>query len=266
MQQHLRFLLVLAGSIYGASGASLEVHLLSALPSPQPVGTPIGLTTRIANVSKGMHVYRFAVSVNGGPFHVIRDFSQNTDFTWTPALYEQSATIRVTARNNETKDTAADESSFKIVSRVKSTPVVTPTSHPLIALFSAPPCPEGSSFRVAFHAKGEESISRTSAQACRASISNNVRVAGMRADSEYSMRAEVMTGGTEKAGEWLPFRTGILDGDFAPVSVAVPRVSGSIVSEPVLIYSAASAGAGRRPFATDLQGRVIWYLRSNLAP
>ena len=111
MQQHLRFFLVL-GLTYGASAAGLDVHLLTALPSPQPVGTPIGMTVRVANVSKGMHVFRFAVSVNGGQSRIIRDFSQNRDFTWTPALYEHSATIRVTARNNETKETAADEASF----------------------------------------------------------------------------------------------------------------------------------------------------------
>ena len=51
-----------------------------------------------------------------------------------------------------------------------------------------------------------------------------------------------------------------LDGNFAPVSIAVPR-SGP-PSSGVLIYSAASASSGTRPFATDQQGRVIWYLRS----
>ena len=62
---------------------------------------------------------------------------------------------------------------------------VTPTAHPLIALFSAPPCPEGSQFRVAFRREGDETLSRTAAQPCRGSRSNNAYVAGMRPDTDF---------------------------------------------------------------------------------
>lgn len=261
MRERVRFLLVLASVVCPVRATAIVVHLLPALSSPQPVGTPIGLTTKIADPSKGMHAFRFAVGVNGGPLRIVRDFSQSRDFTWMPALYEHNATIRVTARNNDTKETAEDETHFQIVSRVKgASPVVTPTSNPLIALFSAAPCPEGSQFRVGFRAVGEEAISRTPAEACRGSISSNVLVAGMRADTEYQMRSELSGDGGEKHGEWLLFRTGILDGDFAPVSIAVPRSGGA--SSGILIYSAASASSRTRPFATDQQGRMIWYLRS----
>jgi arylsulfate sulfotransferase len=238
------------------------VRLVPNLPSPQPVGTSVGFSPRMENVAKGMMVFRYAVSTDGAPFRIVRDFSQRRDFTWTPALHEHTAAIRVTARNNDTKETAEAETRFQIVSRVKgASPVVTPTPNPLIALFSAPPCAEGSRFRVAFRRQNEESLMRTPAQPCRASLSNNVLVAGMRADSEYRMRSEVISAQGEKRSEWLGFRTGILDGDFAPVTVAVPRVPGSAVSEPVVIFSA--AGPGRRPFATDLEGRVLWYLRAS---
>jgi arylsulfate sulfotransferase len=263
MRKQLGFLLVFAALGCSAAGAPLAVQLVSTLPSPQPAGTPIGLSPQLQNVAKGMIVVRYALSVNGGPFHIVRDFTQQRDFTWAPALYEHNAAIRVTVRNNETKETAESETRFQIVPRVKgNTPIVASTSHPLIALFSAPPCPEGSKFRVAFRPEGEEAAGTTPSQACHASISNNVLVAGMRADSEYRLRQEVITGGHETYGDWLPFRTGILDGDFAPVSIAVPRAAGSTASEPVVIFSPASAGAGKRPFATDLKGRVIWYLRS----
>ena len=39
--------------------------------------------------------------------------------------------------------------------------------------------------------------------------------------------------------------------------------AGIKASEPVLIHSISSAGGGKRPFATDLDGNVIWYLRSS---
>ena len=105
-----------------------------------------------------MLVFRYSASVNGGPFHIIRDFSQQRDFAWSPELYEHAATIRVTARNNESKETAEDEMRFQIGSRIKGkSPVITPSARPLVALFSAPPCPSaGTGFRVAFHADGEE--------------------------------------------------------------------------------------------------------------
>ena len=131
-----------------------------------------------------------------------------------------------------------------------------------MALFSAPPCPAGSQFRVAFHADGEDAISRTPSQPCRGSISSNVYVAGMRADTEYRLRSEVTAGGSMSPGDWLPFHTGILDGDF-PARVGRSPANGWLYSsEPVIIFSAISLSGGVRPFATDLQGRVIWYLRS----
>src|SRR3954452_20640557 len=113
--QRLNILLILfAGLGYSATEPPLNVHLLSTLPSPQPVGTPIGLTPETENVGPGMHVVRYFVSVNGGPFHVIRDFSQQPIFAWAPELFEHTAIIRVDVRNNETKATARDELSFRI--------------------------------------------------------------------------------------------------------------------------------------------------------
>ena len=255
--------LALVGLCSSGAAAPLAVHLHSNLASPQPVGVSINLSPRVENMSKGMHVYRYSVSANGGPLRIIRDFSQDRDFTWAPELQEQGATVRVTVRNNESKETAEDEMPFQIVSRIKGkASVVTPSAHPLIALFSAAPCPQGGNFRVAFHAEGEEPQTRTSIQPCRGTSSNNVWVAGMRADTDYRLRAEWINGGKVKSGAWLPFHTGLLPGGIAPVSVVVPRVGGTSVSEPVLIYSTFSLTGGSRPFAIDLQGRTIWYLES----
>jgi len=256
-------LLVLSALGSLGTAAPLGLHLHSTLSSPQPVGVSIGLTPRLENLSKGMLVFRYSVSVNGGPFHIIRDFSQQKEFTWSPELYEHAATIRVTARNNESKETAEDEMQFQITSRIKgNAPVITPGAHPLIALVSAPPCAEGTSFRVAFHPQSEEAVMRTSVQACRGSVSSNVWVAGMRADTVYQLRPEWISGTNVKSGDGLPFHTGLLDGDTAPVSIPVAYAGGSAASNPVLIFSATGLGGGKRPFATDLQGRVIWSLPS----
>jgi len=208
MRQLFGIALLSAGLVYGASEPPLAFHLYSTLPSPQSVGTPIGLMPRVENAGKGMLVFRYSVSVDGGPFRVVRDFSQQALFAWAPDLFEQSATIRVNVRNNETKATAQDDLAFRIVPRVNGTAaVVTPTSHPLVALLSAPPCAEGTQFRVAFAAAGEGPVSRTPDQPCRGSISCNVYVAGTRAETEYRLRAEWIAGGSVKAGDWLPLFT-----------------------------------------------------------
>lgn len=256
----------MAAVSFCAAETPLSVHLQSTLSSPQPVGTPIGFTalpSAVGPSSRDLFVFQYSVSVNGGPFRVVHDYSQQFAFAWTPELFEQNVTIRVKVRDDDAKTTAQAEMPFQFVSRVKGkVPVVTPTAHPLVALFSAPACPQGSKFRVAFHADGDAALSRTPAQPCGGSISSNVYVAGMRADTEYKMRSEVITGEKVTAGDYQSFHTGMLDGNFPPVEIVVPAAANE-TSESVIVHSAASLGSGARPFATDLQGRVIWYLRSD---
>src|SRR5882724_3563865 len=184
----------------------MSVRLLPSMSSPQPVGSVIGLMPRVDNAAQGMLVFRYSVREGGGPLHVIRDFSQQRDFVWRPALYEHEATVRVTVRNNGTKETADGDLPFRTVPRIKgSQPVVTPTANPLIALFSAPPCPAGGRFRVAFQRPDDKDLTHTAFEPCRGSTSNNVYVAGMRTDSDYRMRAEVENGSNMKPGSWMPF-------------------------------------------------------------
>lgn len=265
VRQLLVLPLLLSAALLRATEPTVSVRLLTSVPSPQAVGTAIGLTSLLGPETPEMTpvVYQYSVSINGGPFRIVRDFSQDYAFAWAPELFEQSATIRVKVRNNENNATGQAEMPFQILSRVKgNAPLVTPTSHPLVALFSAPPCPAGSQFRVAFQAGGEAVMSRTPSEPCRGSISSNVYVAGMRADTEYRLRSEVTTGSKVAPCHWLPFHTGMLDGHFPAVVVVTPHATSPEPPEPVIIFSAMSLSGGVRPFATDLQARVIWYLRS----
>ncbi len=241
----------------GTAMGAVQVRLVTSVPSPQPVGTIIALEPRVDNAPPAMYTYRYSVSTANGPFHIIRDFSQEPSFVWAPDLYEHEARIRVTVRNNKTKETADAEAPFQIVARVKDVAVVTPTSHPLVALFSAPACPERAQFRVAFRMQGQEAITHTPPQPCRAMVSNNVYVAGMRADSVYEMRSEVVDGEHVEAGSWMPFHTGLLDGRFPAVATQTPRASGSAPAEGIVIRSLMDPW---RPTAVDLDGNVVWYL------
>jgi hypothetical protein len=198
------------------------------------------------------------VSEGNGPFRMLRDFSQDPTFSWSPELYEHEARVRVTVRNARSKETADAELPFRIVARVKdSNAIVTPTSHPLVALFSSPACAEGGQFRVAFRREGDEVSTRTPAEPCRGATSNNVYVAGMHPDSEYEMRAEWLTGDSVKPGAWIHFHTGFLDGRFPPVETQTPRAAGKTPAESIVIRSMIDPW---RSTATDLDGNVVWYL------
>jgi arylsulfate sulfotransferase len=243
---------------FAASDEPLTVTLLPNLRSPQPVGTIITLVPRLAHSTHATYVAQYSVSVDGGAFHMIRDFSQDMPFTWSPELYEHEARVRVTVRDNDTMQTVAAELPFRMMSRIKDgRPAVATTAHPLVALFSAPPCPEGSQFRVEFRKVGDSFSSHTSAEPCRASRSSNVYVAGMRADTDYEMRPET-TGGATESGAWITFHTGLLDGRFPPVSIPTPRAGGARSADQLLVSSMATEPYHNQ--ATDLEGNVVWTL------
>jgi arylsulfate sulfotransferase len=258
--RQLVYFLALSCVAFAAEPEPLKVTLLSNLPSPQPVGTMITLVPRLANSTHATYVALYSVSVDGGAFHMIRDFSQDMPFTWSPELYEHEARVRLTVRDNDTMQTVAAELPFRMVSRIKGgRPVVTTTSHPLVALFSAPPCPAGSQFRVEFRKAGDSFSSHTSVEPCRDGRSSNVYVAGMRADTDYEMRPET-TGGATESGAWITFHSGLLDGRFPPVSIPTPRAGGAHSTDQLLVSSMATEPYHNQ--ATDLEGNVVWTLSS----
>jgi len=223
---------------------------LSAIPKDE--GDAMGLMPKLR--------FRYSVSVDGSPFRVVRDFSPQGNFAWRPDLFEHEARIKVTLYNVATKTTADVELPFQIVRRAKGQqPVATATASPLVALFSAPPCPQGSQTRVAFRHEGSSAEwSRTSTEPCTGTRTNNIYVGGMRGDSDYDMHAEVITAAASKPGPSVKFHTGISDGATAPMSVLVPRDPKASSTESLLIYSIETGV--QRPVATDLEGNLVWYL------
>ena len=218
------------------------------------------MVARLKNSTRATYVAQYSVSVDGGAFHIIRDFSQDMMFTWSPELFEHEARVRVTVRDNDTMKTADAELPFQVVSRIKDgRPVVTPTAHPLVALLSAPPCPAGSQFRAEFRRVGDSFSSHTSAEPCRAGRSSNVYVAGMRADTGYEMRPETL-GGASESSAWITFHTGLLDGRFPQAIIPTPRAGGARSTDQLLVTSVATEPYHSQ--ATDLEGNVVWTLSS----
>src|SRR6478736_5010800 len=59
------------------------VSLAPSVPAPQLVGERVTWTATAEDV--GAHpVYQFSAAPHGGTFHVVRDFSPASNFTWTP--------------------------------------------------------------------------------------------------------------------------------------------------------------------------------------
>src|SRR5947199_3008718 len=181
-------LLIVAGSLSNA-WSKPSVQIRTSLPSPQPVGTVIGVTPVPKEDGDPLKTfmklrYRFSVSVDGADFRIVQDFSPKYAFAWRPELYEHEARVKLTVLNVESKETGDAEIPFRIVSRAAGpTPLATPTASPLVALFSFGACPSGSHFRVAFQRQGDAEVRRTGLESCRGPRSSNMYVAGMRADS-----------------------------------------------------------------------------------
>lgn len=252
------FLLLMVATYMKA--APMKTHIVTDVPSPQPVGTVIGLTARVDGGEKGSLAFRFDASENGGPFVLLSDYSREATFAWAPGLYEHESKVRVTVLNQETKETSAADLDFRMTPRkMDADGTVTPTANPLVALFSAPACAAGGKFRVAFHEEGSSAMSHTPFMDCRGTVTNNVYVAGMHADSVYEMRSEV-TGGTDaKTGQWLPFHTGMVDGGFFHVQTTFRDPGHTSTADGIIVRS---VDAGRTA-ATDLDGRLVWFLNAN---
>jgi arylsulfate sulfotransferase len=168
----------------------------------------------------------------------------------------------VTVFNTKTKQTSEAEAPFRIIPRVSGEkPVALHTAHPLVALMSFPACPDGSQFRAAFQRQGETITRRTGLSPCRASHTSNLYVAGMRPDSDYTLRAEILASDRTQTGLAVPFRTGLVNETFGRFTVATPPGEHASQSEPFVLFNA----PGRRymaSLATDTEGNLVWYLPS----
>ena len=116
----------------------LSVSLSGSEPPVPLVGSPV-IWTATASGHGQTPVYQFRVGPTGGPSQVVRDFSPSNSFTWDP-LQEGSYTVQVTVKDGFGAATGESATaSYTADSRVAgSAAVVSPTSNPLVALYSAP--------------------------------------------------------------------------------------------------------------------------------
>ncbi len=237
----------------------LSVSLSGSEPPVTLVGSPV-IWTATASGHGQAPVYQFGVGTTGGPFHVVRDFSQSNTFIWNP-MQEGSYNIQVTVKDGFSAATGESASaSYTAESRVVGTSaVISPTSNPLVALYSAPPS-AGSSMYVAVTANWAPTLSwkSTAALPIVPGESTNFLVAGMLPGTTYLMR-HVLNDGTASAP--LAFTTGALPTNlpFPTFTVQQPPAPGTDLTQNTVFHFGVGPNGTVDTLATDLMGNVEWY-------
>jgi len=259
----------IAGFILTAiSPAQMTVTLKPSLPSPAPIATMITWNAAASDSASGTIWYRFRVREVGGDYAMIRDYGPLASLDWTASDHEGLYEMEVSAKNRQTGDFAATSSIYNMLSRVSSgDPVVSPTAHPLVFLYSAS-CPTGSEMKVEFGA--QDWIQDTPYKTCQTGRSLNFYLAGLRSNTAYVARH-------------------IIDSRFVPRSIGMPpRTFGQITTGPAISFMTTQQATGLftetviRPPATgvsspilmgsslsgavahDLKGNVIWYTTNGI--
>jgi hypothetical protein len=236
-----------------------SVTLTPSEAAPQLVGERITWTATVGDAPPGL-VYQFSVKAPHETFHVVRDFSLDDHFTWAP-MEEGTYRIKVTVKDGfDATDTQSAVVKDKVDSRVKgSVAVISPTSNPLVALFSVPPGPKGMvdvDFAVA---SATPSWRSTNELPSKPGKSTNFLVAGMLPNTTYEMRY-VRSDGTVSSPQL--FTTGALPTTltFPTFTVQQPPDPGSDINEDMIFHQFTKSPSNvPNPLATDLKGNVVWY-------
>lgn len=239
-----------------------SVTLAPSEPAPQLVGERVTWTATAEDVGANP-VYEFSAAPHDGTFHVVRDFSSNSTFAWTP-MQEGNYDIQVIVKDGYqgadlTSAVAVDEVSSRVSG---SQAVITATLNPLVALYSIPPSSAETVF-VQFSVAGDNPIWRnTNTIPITSGKSTNVYVAGMLPNTTYQMR-HVFSDGTGSSPQL--FTTGAL-----PLNLTFPTFTESqspsaesdqdqdMVFHSLVLIGPLMIGAAN-PIATDLAGNVEWY-------
>jgi arylsulfate sulfotransferase len=242
------------------ASATITATPIISPASTQPVYTPVTITFGATDTGPGPVNYSLAVAPPGGAFQLIHDFNLKPSFVWAQNLVEGAYQLQITARDNTTGEQNSVIIPYTITSRVTGgIAAVTATSHPLVALFSAPACPAGSTMQIVFYPEGNTKLaSATDIRPC-VSGSMNFLIGGMYASMTYRMNYLVTTNGVTTPGpKALPFKTGAIPSSANVVTsfLKVPPSAATSLADKILLTGCALAYL---PYATDLEGNPVWY-------
>ena len=264
--------LVLAIRLAAALPAwSMTVTLLPSTPSPQPLGTLVQWTATANGASPGTLWYRYrtrylAIGAHGREvdfgYQTVIDYGPNSVFTWATIAREGPYEIEVSVRNLSTGESAATSAAYALTPLTTGgVAVLTPTANPLVYIYSAPAC--RGSMRVQLTSP-DGTVQNTPLLPCNGRSALNVYVAGMRANTTYTVQHQVINGETTVTGPALPVTT-------ANLPITAPQIAApatALDSPDILLHSIINSN----PIATDMAGNIVWYapfsitLLTRLAP
>lgn len=237
--------------------AAVSVTLSASPSSTQTAGTPVALQAASTFTGTGPAVYQFAYRPAGGAWTILRDFYTWDRFDWV-SLIEGAYELRVVARVPSTGESAEVVRTYTLVSQGRASPSVRATAHPLVAIYSAPPCSSGW-MRVLFRPLAGGPWQFTPFQGCDPARALNFYVAGLRADSTYVvLHQNVLSATSIVYGPPLAFHSGMPAGPFNTMTVTLPPQPGASVNDTTILHSFIGT-TNWFPVATDLSGAITWY-------
>jgi arylsulfate sulfotransferase len=236
------------------ANAAIDFRVYTAQDSPQLLGTVVSVTGLTDTSSGGSVWYRFRTRAAGNSYRMIRDFGPDETLDWT--VFEQEGTyeLEVTVQDKTTEETVTKSVVFEFLPVVKNEVAVTPTDHPLVYLFSTPPCMPGYSSLARFTTTAGVT-QQTPAKACDGLHTMNFLIAGLMQDSEYIMENVVSSGRSRFTTGRRQMRTSRLPNEFR-LAAKMPAADTASGSGGFILFSAQPPN---RKFASDLDGNVVWY-------
>ncbi len=231
-----------------AIASAMDLTVATSYPSPGAVGNPVTWIATVSETAPGTIWYRFRVRAPYGDYKMVRDFSPNPTLDFAALDHEGIYEAEITARHLDTGEIVTGVGAFEFLSRVTYEPLVNATAHPLIFLFSTPPCQEGASMVVEFRT-GNAAATVTSAKPCDGALTMNFLLAGLRESTEYKAHYIVFNSSGQLRGNDLIFTT-----DAVPDAQPAPRVVSSSATPSVSPFLLTSDGV-----ATDLEGHQVWF-------
>ncbi|MGC2659830.1 MAG: aryl-sulfate sulfotransferase [Bryobacteraceae bacterium] len=239
------------------------------------IGSAISVTASAsdpANTS-ATFTYQFNMMPPGSShFSLIRDYSPANSFPFNTTGSEGVYTIQVMALESTGGPPATKtiELTYNPIATASTGPVVSATAHPLVALYSLPPCPVGGLARVHFRLMSSFAWMYTPYQNCTGTTSLNFLVGGMRASTTYVLQHDIYTNPSDTLGPVMNFTTTPIPASalaaIPSFNVSVPATAPNTTAYPVLLTAPVGATGSLTPFAADTTGNVIWYLPDFTTP
>jgi len=232
--------------------AGVAISLQPSMPSPWQVGGIVTWTATPTTGAKDALWYRFRARRIGSPFRVWKDFGPENTFAWTDADQPGTFEIEIAARDRATNSVSVATARYTLLTNADTNrPVIVPTSHPLVLLYSAPPCDTGARMKVRF--QSVDGFTQDSPyKHCSGGLSMNFYIAGLRAQTEYFIYHVIDTGDSFEAAAELTYTTGKVSADLPATTIL--KAASPDAREPILLQENVFA----TQLATDLAGHVVW--------